>query len=405
MIKLQKYSITNYKSCISTKLNISENLTVLIGTNGAGKSNILNSFLLFQNLPRSRFGRNIMQVARRLSFSKATINLKLEINKVLLDVKATIFYDPDESSRDQIYSIQINYRKTGVKSKWKEIPPEMQNFPFRHKSGLTSRGYFIKQGKNDPDRGTAFEILKYLLNISYYGATQFSDPSRCPVSIEIESENSGSHFRNIRSERTHDKFIFDLYTIKKNNAGKFRQYVNTVGKNGIGLIEELDFIEHELPSNSHEVKSGGKVKIIERSKHIVIPTIKIDGLSLSLNQLSEGTFKTLALIFYILNDQSNLLLIEEPEVCVHHGLLSSVIELIKQESAHKQIILSTHSDYVLDMLKPENVLLVNKQKGKGTQVKSLTQSLSKNDFRALREYLEKSGNLGEYWKESGFAYE
>jgi len=32
----------------------------------------------------------------------------------------------------------------------------------------------------------------------------------------------------------------------------------------------------------------------------------------------------------------------------------------------------------------------------------LTKTLSQNDYKALKEYLENSGNLGEYWKEGGF---
>ena len=38
----------------------------------------------------------------------------------------------------------------------------------------------------------------------------------------------------------------------------------------------------------------------------------------------------------------------------------------------------------------------------GTEVKNLSKFLSKNEFKALKEYLSESGNLGEYWKEGGF---
>lgn len=67
-----------------------------------------------------------------------------------------------------------------------------------------------------------------------------------------------------------------------------------------------------------------------------------------------------------------------------------------------QIIISTHSDFVLDKLEPENVVLVDKNRNKGTIAKSLFKTLSKNEFQALKDYLENSGNLGEYWKEGGF---
>ena len=44
--------------------------------------------------------------------------------------------------------------------------------------------------------------------------------------------------------------------------------------------------------------------------------MKVDGLTLSPNQLSEGTFKTLALVFYILND--NVEAINEYDVCTEN---------------------------------------------------------------------------------------
>ena len=90
---------------------------------------------------------------------------------------------------------------------------------------------------------------------------------------------------------------------------------------------------------------------------------------------------------------------------MHHGLLSSILELIKTQSKYKQIIISTHSDYVLDKLKPENIVLIKKDKVNGTIANSLSKSLSKNEFSALKKYLKLSGNLGEYWKEGGFGDE
>jgi predicted ATPase len=126
---------------------------------------------------------------------------------------------------------------------------------------------------------------------------------------------------------------------------------------------------------------------------------------LSPNQLSEGTFKTIALLFYLVIDKGSLLLIEEPEVCIHHGLLKSILTLVKSYSASKQIIIATHSDFVLDTLAPENVFLVRKEHGQGTKVKAVTKALSSRDFAALKVYLADTGNLGEFWRHGGLAHD
>ncbi|GAH74437.1 unnamed protein product, partial [marine sediment metagenome] len=90
------------------------------------------------------------------------------------------------------------------------------------------------------------------------------------------------------------------------------------------------------------------------------------------------------------------------EVCIHHGLLSSVIELIKQYSDEKQVFISTHSDYILDELDQSNVFVVWNDKSEGISVRPLTKWMPKEDILALKTFLASEGNLGEYWRSGGF---
>jgi predicted ATPase len=131
---------------------------------------------------------------------------------------------------------------------------------------------------------------------------------------------------------------------------------------------------------------------------LVVPSFQISENQLSPSQLSEGTFKTLALVFYLVTDKSQILMLEEPEVCVHHGLLSSIVELIKVYSNDKQILISTHSDAVLDKLDIDNVFKVMRDGDKGTVVSSIRKNLKGSELTALKEYLANEGSLGEFWK-------
>ncbi len=134
----------------------------------------------------------------------------------------------------------------------------------------------------------------------------------------------------------------------------------------------------------------------------MIPQFVIGSNVLSPSQLSEGTFKTITLLFYLMTEQSSALLIEEPEVCVHHGLLSSIVELIKTYSKQKQIIVSTHSDFVLDQIEPRHVYKVTRTTTAGTKVAQIAKTMSSQELVALRNYLDTEGNLGEYWRHGGF---
>ena len=197
------------------------------------------------------------------------------------------------------------------------------------------------------------------------------------------------------------KFLSDLYESKSKQVAGYDQFFNIIGPKGIGLIDDLDFKEIKISSMEHKVRSGGKVRTKRTKKSLIVPQFFIGRNQLSPNQLSEGTFKTLTLLFYLITEQSSALLIEEPEVCVHQGLLSSIIELIKIYSKKKQVVVSTHSDFVLDQVEPRHVYRVSRDSKHGTTVHQIQKTMSRKEFSALKKYLDREGNLGEYWRHGG----
>lgn len=393
-MKIRDVEILNYRSCIKTKFALQEDLTTLIGINGVGKSNILNSLQLLKKARRSRryFGDE-----QNDSILTTDLNLTVVYESKQVILRSKIFYNTDEHNNDEIFNIDSKYRfSDGPPRQWNSIDPEFFDVAdYMNRNSLDT----VPKDKRFQSEKSKWEIkfLQHLNKVSYYSATQFSDPSKCPISFELEDSRLS---RTYRGTISHEYFMYELHRTFKFKPDTFNLFLSTVNQEGIQIIDNLYFIEHEVPSSSYKVRPGGQIQKIDKTRKIVIPSVVVDGLNLSPNQLSEGTFKTLALVFYIINDESALLLIEEPEVCVHHGLLNSLIELIQIYSKSKQIIISTHSDFVLDKLKPENILLIKKDKG--TQAKELSKSLSQNDYKVLKEYLENSGNLGEYWKEGGF---
>jgi len=392
-MRILHVEIINYRSCIMTRFELPSNLMTLIGANGVGKSNILYGLQLFTQTDRNR---RFFSDSSKDELLNTQINLVADFDGKITYIRGKFYYETDEKNVDEVFHTEIKYRIDGENSrKWNVVDTEIYEFiefiKRRRINGLP------RQFQSEKSQ-FSIKLVESLANLSYYSATQFSDPSKCPISIELDDFRI--NYKNNKN-RTHQQFIYDLYRAYKSEEPSFSLFINTVGEYGLKLIENIEFKEHMIASSSYKVRTGGQIQQIENSKRIIVPSIKIDGLTLSPNQLSEGTFKTLALVFYILNDKNDLLLIEEPEVCVHHGLLNSILQLILQQSRFKQIIISTHSDYVLDMLDPENILLVQKNYDSGTKVNSISNILSANEYRVLKEYLENEGNLGEYWKEGG----
>jgi hypothetical protein len=241
------------------------------------------------------------------------------------------------------------------------------------------------------------DIIHYLQRLKYYSASQFTDPSSCPISFEAERA-SRRGLRRSTGNRGHQNLLYDMFEEYKHNSAGYNQFKSLIGMNGIGLIDDLEFNEIQTSSSEIRVRTGGKVRKEEKINLLVIPGFRIGKNLLSPSQLSEGTFKTIALVFYLVTDRSSLLMIEEPEVCVHHGLLESIIELIMVYAKEKQIFISTHSDAVLDSLDLENIFKVKRDKSKGTIISHVMKTMNSKDLIALKDYLHTEGSLGEYWK-------
>ena len=307
MIKIKKIEIINYRSCYDTVIDVQEDLTTLIGINGVGKSNILNSLHLLKKINRNRY---FHQPAIQETLKHSTLKLDLAIDEKIVILKADIYFETNENNIDEIYNADIQFRRNNdTEKKWCVI--DLDLFGYVERMKLLKKTIGDKKTQDEyltSDEGQiAVKIVGFLSGISYYSATQFADPTRCPVSIEFDNVNRLGGFKN---KDIHTKFISDSYSLFKNDNKAFSRFLNTVNQEGIGLIDDFSFFEHSLSSNLYQVKSVLNINKLEKSKNIIIPSVVVDGTTLSPNQLSEGTFKTLALIFYILTDTNDLLLIE-----------------------------------------------------------------------------------------------
>lgn len=421
VVRLTHIDVDGYRSCVSSSFKPHFELSALIGINGAGKTNLLSAIRLL-SLPSNRYARttsdakaaNETVVTAWFSVGGRKIGLKLEIRLT-------------ESNRntDEVIGIVETWNLlaiTGNKG-WKKMPP----LGLFSKEGVVRLRFeremlFLESKiKNDPslsqkyaeqldfdtsliDNGEVMKTLKAISQfrngIAYYSASQFTDPTRCPSSFEIDEDSRLSEAYGV--SKVHLKFIHDLYALKTSNPDLYAEYEKFISRQHLGLVSRITWKAIVLSSNTADVKSGGSIKKIRKTKTLVIPKIQIGSSYITFNQLSEGTFKTLALVFYVMTDASRCLLIEEPEVCVHHGLLSRIIDTIKAYSKHKQVIFSTHSDLLLDSLQPDNIYVVEMLKG-GTKVTALDSWVGARGRTALHAYLEESGTLGEYWRSGGLS--
>lgn len=76
----------------------------------------------------------------------------------------------------------------------------------RRYSGLLE--YITSHGLSQSDCNILIKAVKEISSISYYSASQFTNPANCPISFEVEGDISR---RTGISITGHKKFLYDLY--------------------------------------------------------------------------------------------------------------------------------------------------------------------------------------------------
>lgn len=104
---------------------------------------------------------------------------------------------------------------------------------------------------------------------------------------------------------------------------------------------------------------GGTVQVFFTEGDFVIPATR----------LSDGTLRFLCLLAILCDPEPPpLICIEEPELGLHPDVLPKVADLLRTASTRTQLIITTHSDILVDTMTetPEAVVVCSKDEGKTT---------------------------------------
>lgn len=126
---------------------------------------------------------------------------------------------------------------------------------------------------------------------------------------------------------------------------------------------------------------GGTVQVFFTEGDFTIPATR----------LSDGTIRYLCLVAILCDpDPAPVICIEEPELGLHPDIIPKVADLLVAASERTQLIVTTHSDILVDALteRPEAVIVCEKHAGQ-----TLMQRLDPQD---LKQWLQ-TYRLGELW--------
>ena len=138
---------------------------------------------------------------------------------------------------------------------------------------------------------------------------------------------------------------------------------------------------YEGVSDFHVNIEYGTVQVFLQEGKVAVPATR----------LSDGTLRYLCLLVILCHpNPPPLVCIEEPELGLHPDILPGLADLLREASERCQLIVTTHSDVLVDALTetPESIVVCEKHEGQTTMKR-----LDKDD---LAHWLDKY-RLGDLW--------
>jgi predicted ATPase len=150
------------------------------------------------------------------------------------------------------------------------------------------------------------------------------------------------------------------------------------------LVEKLKNADESIEDFSTHI-SGGTIQVY----------LHYSGLKSSVpaTRLSDGTVRYLCLLAVLCHPAPPpLVCLEEPELGLHPDLLPSLADLLVEASHRMQLIVTTHSDVLVDGLTkvPEAVIVCEKRNGSTV--------MSRRTSEELAKWLKEDYGLGQLWR-------
>ena len=341
---IKKLKVKNYKSLKDVELEL-DKFNVLIGPNASGKSNLLDCLAFISEIAQGTVDGSLTGRGgyERVVFSGEKENVGLSID----------FTRDNETAQ---FSISISDK------------------------GIDEERFSI---------GDVVEIDRHLTDIKKRLVTGEYEKVSAGTWIAAILDHSPKNKEYLSSWRSYN---FITSEMRRKYPARKKLILD---KNGGNLAQVLLSLHNELPKTFDKIEDMLE-QAIPQIDELLTP-LTDDGLSyVSIKekgfdspfdyfQVSDGTLRLLAYITAIASEEAKLICFEEPENFIHPRLFELLVEILKRSD--KQIILSTHSPYLVDWVEPEDVIIVEK-KGQET----VTSRIREAD--KLRGHLEEIG-LGE----------
>ncbi len=355
MRTLERITVTGYKSIRELRDFELGDINVLIGANGAGKSNFLSVFKLLNRLVSEHLQLFVAQSggADLLLYFGPKVTNEMELRLQFVNGKIT-----------ERYGLKLVPATTNKLVIAEEV---CWNNEFAETTGIgSSEGKEEAELKDMYDHGvivdTAFKVFK---DLELYHFQDTTPEARVKQNPEIyDSYQLKSDARNLASF---------LYRLKNHQPVQYKRILQTIQ---FVAPYFTDFVLHPMPENAQRIRLRWRHKNSEDDFDI--------------SQLSDGILRFICLTTLLLQpDPPSLIIIDEPELGLHPAAMGLLVEMLRSVATKSQVIISTQSVSMVSQFFPEEVIVVDREKDE-----SVFKRLNSKEL----EYWLEDYSLGEIWE-------
>jgi predicted ATPase len=376
---LQFIKLTNFLSFGPETTSIDlKSLNIIIGINGVGKSNLIEALALMRATPV-----DIGAVVRKGGGASEWIWKGKPDSTAIIEVVVS-----NPKGKQSLVHLLSFYSENG---RFQLDDERVENEDAYEGEKRPYFYYHFEHGHPivNTNDGIKRQLAKETIDTTLSILSQRRDPERYPVisyladaygSIRIYREwtfGRNTVFRepqkaDMRNDRLEEDF---------SNLGLFLNRISRQHpKAKKEILEGLGELYENLSDFNVSI-DGGTVQVFLTENEFTIPATR----------LSDGTLRYLCLLAILCDPKPpSLICIEEPELGLHPDILPKLADYLVAASKRTQLIVTTHSDILIDAMTemPEVVLVCDKHNG-CTEIRRLKQE-------DLKVWLEKY-RLGQLW--------
>ena len=386
---LKRVEIKNFRSCQDVVLDNLGPMTVLVGRNAVGKTNILRAIQWAADTATSQQITHYPEISGHVSLHIAV--------------------------GDGVYHYSINVRDVKESSGEKKTAafPMSELLNYEDNSGQINTILVREQDHVNlklPDSNFTIQTLTPCMPVIDSFSLPKSSQVNCirPLISILKKicyytlENDDFYDNNLgllakdryvdwesKFRTLHDpgqSVLLRLFHLYISNDPKLQELRSLLGQEGLGLVEDIDI--RPLESVVFE-PSSKKLKMEEYYRLSFQPNSQSS--YFNFGNLSAGTQRIIRLLLSLIFDQSSVMLVEHPEDSIHQGLLRKLLGVLRMYSGQSQLILSSHSSVVFNTLDPRAIRLVTMEEG-NTKVRPLTP----DELSAADKFMEEEGSLSDF---------